>query len=279
MTDVSEPIPSTLTLASEVAVPRVALGTWPMNDAEVEAAVLQAVDIGYRHVDTAENYQNEIGVGRGVRGCGLDRSEIFVTTKFNKKWHGDPAAGLAGNLARLGLDYVDLLLIHWPNPAQDLYVTAWEGMIALREQGLVRAIGTSNFTPAHLTRLIEATSVAPEVNQIELHPYLDRADARAFHAAHGIATEAWSPLGRGNGLLEEALVTGLAEKYGRTPGQIVLRWDIQLGLLTAPKSADRRRQADNLDIFGFALTQQEMDEITALSRPDVIAVDADVVGH
>lgn len=271
----------TMTLPSGGAMPQVALGTWPMNDAETEQATLQAIELGYRHVDTAENYENEAGVGAAVRSCGLDRSELFVTTKFNRKWHADAAAGLGGNLDRLGLDYADLVLIHWPNPDQDLYVRAWEGLISLREQGLARAIGTSNFKAEHIDRLIAETGVTPEVNQIEMHPYYDRAAERAYHAAKGIITEAWSPLGRDSSLRNEELARRLSQKYGRTPGQIILRWGIEVGAATAPKSADRQRQLENLSIFDFALEPEEVEELSNLQAPAGFEpmMDSDSFGH
>lgn len=248
-------------------MPQVAMGTWPMNDAETEQASLQAIELGYRHFDTAENYENEAGVGAAVRKCGLDRSELFVTTKFNRKFHADPAAGVAGNLQRLGLDYADLILIHWPNPDQDLYVKAWEELLKIREQGLARAVGTSNFLPAHIDRLIAETGVTPEVNQLEMHPYYPRPAERAYQAEKGIVTEAWSPLGRDSSLRNEALVGQLAEKYSRTPGQIVLRWGIEVGAAVAPKSADRQRQLDNLMLFDFALDPSEVEALSALQPP------------
>ncbi|MGZ4617011.1 MAG: aldo/keto reductase, partial [Actinomycetes bacterium] len=172
-------------------MPRLGLGTWPMDDAQVESAVVAAVQRGYRLFDTAENYGNERGVGRGLRASGVPRTELFVTTKLNKRWHGvDLVAEAFGRSAdRLGLDYIDLLLIHWPNPGQDRYVQAWQGLVRLLEEGRVRAIGTSNFKPAHLARILAETGVAPDVNQIQLHPGLTREAARAYHADHGIVTE------------------------------------------------------------------------------------------
>lgn len=271
----------TLTLTSGGAMPQVALGTWPMVGEECERAVASALEVGYRHVDTAENYENEEPIGKALRGSGIPRQELFVTTKFNREWHGDTAGGLGDNLKRLGLDYVDLALIHWPNPDQDLYVRAWEGLIELQKQGLARAIGTSNFKPVHIDRLIAETGVVPEVNQLEMHPYYDRAPERAYHAEKGILTEAWSPLGRDNGLREEPLVLELAEKYAKSAGQIILRWHIELGVAAAPKSANPARQAENLAIFDFALTPEEVEQLSAL-QPGPRAepmLDSDVFGH
>ena len=224
-------------LPGGTTIPQIGLGTWPMDDVEVERAVRSAIDLGYRHVDTAENYQNERGVGKAVRECGLAREEIFVTTKFNKEWHGDARSGVTGNLERLGLDYADLVLIHWPNPDQDQYVAAWEGLLALREEGLARAVGVSNFTPPQLQRLLDATGVAPEINQIELHPYLARKAARAFHAEHGIVTSGWSPVGRGTDLLDNPVLARVAAAVGATPSQAALAWQLQRGYVVPPKSA------------------------------------------
>lgn len=270
----------TMTLRGGAEMPQIALGTWPMDDTEVEKAVLSALEIGYRHVDTAENYENETGVGRGVRSSGLPRDEVFVTTKFNRKWHSDPAAGLAQNLERLGLDHVDLLLIHWPNPDQDQYVGAWEKMLELREQGLTRAIGTSNFKPAHIDRLITATGYAPELNQIEMHPWFDRQAEREYHQRHQIVTEAWSPLGRGSGVINEKAVAEIAEAKQRTAGQVLLRWAVQLDAAAAPKSADPQRQKENLDVFDFFLDDAEMERLSALVPPPGTEMsDSDTFGH
>lgn len=269
----------TLSLLGGTSVPQVALGTWPMGDEEVERACLTAFEAGYRHVDTAENYENEVGVGRAVRASGLPREELFVTTKINRQWHGAPADGLAGNLRRLGLEHVDLLLLHWPNPAQDLYVRAWEGLVELRERGLARAVGVSNFKPAHLDRVIAATGVTPEVNQVELHPFLTRDAVRAYHAEHGIVTEGWSPLGRDNGLLDHPVVVATAAAHDVTPAQVLLRWQTQQGYVVAPKSADPRRQAQNLDVFGFDLSGDELEALHALDTGEAHAVDSDTFGH
>lgn len=272
----------TVRLCGGTEIPMVGLGTWPMDDAESRRVVADAIAAGYRHIDTAENYGNERGVGEGVRDSGIDRAEVWVTTKFNRAWHGVDLAAQAveRNLERLGLDYLDLVLIHWPNPEQDRYVEAWLGLIQLREQGIVRAIGTSNFKPAHIDRLIAETGVTPEVNQIELHPYFDRPETRAYHAAHGIVTEAWSPLGRDNGLREERLVAELAARYGVTPAQILLAWDVVQGIVTVPKSSDPVRLRRNLDVFGIALTGAEVSALSALTPPaGVEMMDSDVFGH
>lgn len=266
-------------LPGGTSIPQIGLGTWPMNDEETRAAVRTAIEAGYRHVDTAENYENERGVGQGVRDSGIAREEVFVTTKFNKKWHGDAAAGVQANLERLGMDYADLVLIHWPNPDQDLYVKAWETLIELREKGVAKAIGTSNFKPAHIQRLIDETGVTPETNQIECHPYYDRPAERAWHAEHGIVTTSWSPLGRDNGLRNEKTVTDLAERYGVTPGQIILAWHVRNGLVAVPKSGNAQRQAENLDVFDVPLTDDDMAALSALKADESKIMDSDRFGH
>jgi 2,5-diketo-D-gluconate reductase A len=268
-----------LPLRSGALIPQIGLGTWPMDDDEAASAVNTAVGLGYRHFDTAENYGNEKGVGEGLRRSGLDRSEAFITTKFNKEWHSFDGARQAveAALQRLGTDYVDLLLIHWPNPGLNRFVDAFRGMRAAQEDGLVRAIGVSNFKPAHLQQLADA-GLVPEVNQIQLDPYRPRRDVRESHARLDIVTEAWSPLGKGTDLLKDSRITALADKYGRTPAQIVLRWDVQSGLVTIPKSANPQRMAENLDVFGFELDAEEMAALDGMETDDRIS-DSDVFGH
>lgn len=253
-----------------------------MDDRQAERAVAAALETGYRLVDTAENYGNERGVGRGVKASGLPRSEVFLTTKFNKRWHGIDLVRQAfeRSAANLGVDYIDLLLIHWPNPGQDRYVEAWQGLAGLLEQGLVRAIGTSNFKPAHLERVISETGVVPDVNQIELNPYVARVQAREYHEKHGIVTESWSPIGGGsNAVLSHAAVTRIASRHGRTPAQVVLRWHVQLGLVAIPKSSHPERIRQNLQIFDFALSEEEMAEIGSLDEGEAAATDSDAYGH
>ncbi len=276
----SIPLSTTLTLANGVHMPQLGLGTWPMDDAEAARAVAGAIGIGYRLIDTAENYGNERGVGEGIRYSGVARGDLFVTTKFNRKWHSIDGARQAceASLQRLGLDYIDLLLIHWPNPDQDRYVEAFQGLVRLREQGLVRAIGTSNFKPAHLERLF-AVGLVPQVNQIQLDQYHLRNDLVAIHRAHGIVTETWSPIGRGGQMLQDPAITTIAARHGRTPGQVVLRWHVQHGFATAVKSSDPQRQAQNLDVFGFALSEEDMAVLDGLDRPDPEMLDADAFGH
>ena len=271
----------TVALANGVAMPALGLGTSPMNDAETEAAVAAAIDAGYRLVDTAENYGNERGVGRGMRASGIDRDEVFVTTKLNERWHGIEEAqqAFANSAERLGLDRIDLLLIHWPNPKRDRYVDAWRGLIKLLEDGNVRAIGVSNFKPAHLDRLLEETGVAPHVNQVQLDPRISRADERSYHAAHGIVTESWSPIGGGGDLLADATIGDVARAHGKTPAQVVLRWHVQLGLIPIPKTSKPERLAENIDVFDFELSPDEMDRLAMLDRHGAGAIDSDRFGH
>lgn len=268
-----------LPLPSGAQIPQIGLGTWPLDDGEAASAVETAIGLGYRHFDTAENYRNERGVGEGLRRSGLDRGEAFITTKFNKEWHSFDGVRRAADAAlqRLGTDYVDLLLIHWPNPGQNRYVEAFRGMRAVQDDGLVRAIGVSNFKPAHLQQLADA-GLVPEVNQVQLDPYHPRRDVREAHAGLGIVTEAWSPLGKGGELLNDPLITALAGKYGKTPAQIVLRWDLQSGIVTIPKSANPQRMAENLDIVAFTLEAEDMSSLDGLETGGPIS-DSDVFGH
>lgn len=262
-------------------MPRIGLGTSPMDDSITENIVTEALQVGYRAVDTAENYRNEAGVGRGIRASGVDREEVFVTSKFNAEWHGEDlvAKAAARSLELMQLDYLDLFLIHWPNPDQDRYVDAWRGLIRLREEGLVRAIGVSNFKVTHLQRLIDETGVTPDVNQIELNPYTQRPDQTAFGAEHGIAQTAWSPLGRQSDLLTERAITQVAGEVGRSPAQVVLRWHLQKNHLAIPKTSNPLRLAENLDVFGFTLTAEQMAHVDSLDNGGEGAADSDAFGH
>lgn len=271
----------TITLANGVQMPAIGLGTSPMNDDETEKAVIAAIATGYRLIDTAENYRNEVGVGRGIRASGIDRSELFVTTKFNKEWHSIDGARQAfdASARRLGLDYIDLLLIHWPNPALGQYVEAWKGMIKLLEDGKVRAIGLSNFKPAHIDRIIAETGVVPHVDQVQYNPYVVRETDRAYHASKGIVTETWSPIGRGSALLGEPVLAEIASRHGKTPAQVILRWHVQQGMVPIPKSGNPERLAQNIDVFDFTLSDAEMASISGLDKGGAGAADSDVTGH
>jgi 2,5-diketo-D-gluconate reductase A len=263
-------------------IPQLGLGTWPLDDEQVAAAVVQAVEAGYRHIDTAVKYGNERGVGNGIRASGVDRSELFITTKLDGEFQGHDraVAGLEGSLKRLGLDYVDLLLIHWPLPGRDQYISTWQTFERLQSEGKVRSIGVSNFKPAHLERLMAETDVVPAVNQIQLSPAITRTAEREFHARHGIVTESYSPLGgSGAGLLGAPVLSQLAEKHGKTPGQLVLRWHIQNGLVTIPKTASPERMAENLDVFDFALDPQDLAEMSVLDEGPGAGNDSDRTGH
>ena len=268
-------------LANGVAMPALGLGTSPMGGDETEVTVAAAIGVGYRLIDTAENYGNERGVGRGIRASGIGRDEVFVTTKFNERWHGVEEAqqAFANSAERLGLDRIDLLLIHWPNPKKDRYVDAWRGLVQLLEDRKVRAIGVSNFKPVHIERLLEETGVAPHVNQVQLDPRIPRADQRSYHAAHGIVTESWSPIGAGGDLLADATIGDVARAHGKTPAQVALRWHVQLGLVPIPKTSKPERLAENIDVFDFELSPDEMDRIAALDRHGAGAVDSDRFGH
>ena len=249
-------------------LPAIGFGTYPLRgDAGIEA-VRSALELGYRLIDTAVNYENEVEVGEALRRSGLPRDQVQITSKLPGRDHGydDAVASVRGSLQRLGLDYLDLHLIHWPNPSVDKYVQAWQALVDLREQGLVRSIGVSNFTQAHLERIIEATGVTPAVNQIEMHPRFPQAHMRAVHERLGIVTQAWSPMGKARAPLTEPVVVGAAERLGVTAGQVILRWHIQLGSLPVPKSATPSRQRENLDVFGFELLDDEVEAISGLAE-------------
>jgi 2,5-diketo-D-gluconate reductase A len=269
-----------VTLSNGVAIPIIGYGTWPIPDREAEDMVAAALDVGYRLIDTAEMYRNEEGVGRGIRASGIDRDEAFVTTKLSQRWHGYEEAkqAFANCSKRLGLDYIDLFLIHWPNPRLGKYVEAWRGMIELLEQGDVRAIGVSNFKPSHLQRLVDETGIVPHVNQIQLNPWVSRAAERDYHKSHGIVTESWAPIGKGGGLLGDPVIDDMARARSRTPAQVVLRWHLQLGLIPIPKTARRERLAPNLDVFDFSLSDEEMVVISELDNGERGAVDSDTTG-
>jgi 2,5-diketo-D-gluconate reductase A len=279
---VTTPLAPTVPLPNGAVMPRLGLGTWPLDDAEAEQAVAGAIRRGYRLIDTAFNYGNEIGVGRGLQSGGVGREELFVTTKLNKEDHGvdEVQRAFERSATKLDVDYIDLLLIHWPNPAQDRYVDAYKGLVRLLEDGRVSAIGLSNFKPAHIDRLLEATGVTPDVDQIELDPTKPRADVRAYLREKGIVCESWSPLGgSGTDLRHDPVIARIAEARGRTPAQIVLRWHLELGLVTIPKSADPGRQAENLALFDFHLSPDELAAIATLDRGDEGVTDSDAFGH
>ena len=266
------PTISTVTLNDGTAFPEVGLGTYKLRDQEGIDAMVAAISSGYRLLDSAVNYENESEVGAAVRRAGdelgIGRDELIVTTKIPGRDHGYDSAMASAerSLATLGLDRIDLYLIHWPNPSVGKYLQTWQAMIALREGGLVRSIGVSNFTEAMLTRLIDETGVTPAVNQVELHPYYTQDKLREFHREHGIRTESWSPLARRSELLSERVIGDIAAQLGVSPTQVVVRWHVQLGSTPIPKSADPQRQIENADVFGFTLTDEQMAAISGLER-------------
>jgi 2,5-diketo-D-gluconate reductase A len=266
------PTISTVTLNDGTVFPEVGLGTYKLRDEEGIDAIVAAISSGYRLLDSAVNYENESEVGAAVRRAGdqlgVGRDELIVTTKIPGRDHGYDSAMASAerSLATLGLDRIDLYLIHWPNPSVGKYLQTWQAMIALREGGLVRSIGVSNFTEAMLTRLIDETGVTPAVNQVELHPYFTQRTLREFHREHGIRTESWSPLARRSELLSEQVIGDIAAELGVSPTQVVVRWHVQLGSTPIPKSADPQRQVENADVFGFTLTDEQMAAISNLER-------------
>lgn len=257
-----------VTLNDGVEIPQLGFGVYKVAPAEAEAVVATALEVGYRHIDTAKLYDNEEGVGRAVRASGIPRDELFVTTKIWNDDHGYDEALTAfdASMGRLGLDVLDLLLIHWPCPAQDRYVDTWRALERLREEGRVRSIGVSNFHIHHLHRLMAETDVVPSINQIELHPRLPQDELRMFDAAHGIATESWSPLARG-ALLDDPTVGAIATRLAVTPTQVVIAWHLALGLVVIPKSVTPSRIAENFDVFAIELTADDVAAITALGTP------------
>ncbi|QEO13951.1 aldo/keto reductase [Agromyces intestinalis] len=249
-------------------IPALGLGTYGLNDEAGVDAVLAAIDDGYRLLDTAYNYGNEQVIGDAVARTDVDRSDLIITTKLPGRHHGydETLQSFEESRRRLGVEWIDLYLIHWPNPSVDKYVESWRAMISLREKGLARSIGVSNFTEQMLTRLGDETGLLPVVNQVELHPYFPQGELRAFHDEHGIRTESWSPLGKRSALLEEPVITELAARHGVTPAQLVLRWHVELETIPIPKSADAVRRRSNLDVFGFELAPEEVEAISALER-------------
>lgn len=249
-------------------LPQLGLGTYGLNDDEGTAQVVQAISSGYRLLDTALNYGNEAAVGAAIRQSDVPRDDLVVTTKLPGRHHGydETLASFDESRANLGLDFVDLYLIHWPLPRIDKFVDTFKAFVRLQEDGLVGSVGVSNFTAEHLQRVADETGVVPAVNQVELHPYFPQAELRAVHESMGIVTESWSPLAKQSELLQEARVTEIARAHGKTPTQVVLRWHVQLGAVPVPKSADPGRQRENLDVFDFELTPDEVESLSGLER-------------
>jgi 2,5-diketo-D-gluconate reductase A len=261
------PIP-TLTLNDGRSIPQIGYGCWQIPEDQAPALVGQAIKAGYRLIDTAAAYGNEAGVGRGIKESGVPRDQIFLTTKiWNDRQGPDAAKAFEESIDKLGLDYVDLYLIHWPCPQRRLFVETWKAMIRLRDEGRIRSLGVSNFTEEHLAVLVGETGVTPSVNQIELHPYFQRRDARQADEARGIVTESWSPLGRGQELKDPA-IAAIAKAHGKTPAQVILRWHTQLGCVAIPKSTNPQRIVENISLFDFELSKEEMATMATLDKPD-----------
>lgn len=269
------------TLNDGTSIPAIGFGTYPLRGQAGTDAILSALDVGYRLIDSAVNYGNEDAVGRAVARTDVPRDQIVVTTKIPGRDHGfdETLASFDRSAAALGLDTIDLYLIHWPNPSVDRFVDTFRAMVRLKEDGRVRSVGVSNFTPEFLTRVADATGVMPAVNQVELHPFFPQVELRAFHAEHGVVTESWSPLGKGAPVKEAAPIVAASAAHGATAAQVILRWHQQIGSVPIPKSGDPDRQRQNLDIEGFTLTDDEVAAITGLGRPDGRLFGADPNTH
>jgi 2,5-diketo-D-gluconate reductase A len=261
------------------SIPQLGLGVYKVDDAKAESLVAGAIELGYRHIDTAALYENERGVGEGMRASGLAREDLFVTTKVWNDRHGydETQRAFDESIDKLGLDYVDLYLIHWPAPRQDKYVEAWRALVKLQEEGRVRSIGVSNFKPHHIKRLADASDALPVINQVELHPWLPQSEVREFDASLDILTEAWSPLARGR-VLDNEILDGIADKHGKTPAQVVLRWHIQLGVVVIPKSNSLSRVEENSQVFDFELDILDLAAIASLETGERTGMDPDLHG-
>ena len=257
-------------LSDGFKIPKIGLGTYTMKGADGVRRIEMALNNGYRLIDSAFNYENEGTVGRAVRNSGIPRDQITVASKLPGRHHEYQAAlqTIEESVLRTGLDYIDLYLIHWPNPKQEKFVEAWQALIDAQKTGLVRSIGVSNFLPEHIDRLEKETGVLPVINQIEMHPYFNQTEQRLYDASKDIVTQSWSPLGRNNASTKEDIILEIADKYGKTPAQVILRWNIEQNVLPIPKSTHVGRQAENLAIFDFSLTTDEIEEINSISRPD-----------
>jgi 2,5-diketo-D-gluconate reductase A len=266
----------TVTLNNGVEIPQLGFGVFQIEPAETKEATLAALEVGYRHIDTAEMYGNEKEVGEAVRASGLDRSEVFVTSKLNNGYHDpdDARTAFDRTLEALGFEQLDLFLIHWPLPKVGDFVATWAALEEMYASGRVRAIGVSNFQPHHLRRLFDEREVVPVVNQIEVHPYLTQDEVRSFGVDHGVATEAWSPIGQGK-VLDDRVIVRVAEAHGRTPAQVTLRWHLQRGDIVFPKSVNHSRMEENFAIFDFELSEDEMAAISGLNRDERIGPDPD----
>jgi 2,5-diketo-D-gluconate reductase A len=275
MSSTTDQVPR-ISLRPDVEIPQLGFGVFQVPPKETEEVVARALQAGYRHLDTAAAYRNEGAVGQAIHASGIPREEIFVTTKCFNDDHGKDKAKRAfkASLERLELEHIDLYLIHWPVPSHDLYVETWQAFIELQAEGLVRAIGVSNFQPAHLERIVEETGVTPAINQVELHPYFQQTGLRHEHDELGIVTEAWSPLGQGLELEDQAIVE-IAQAHGKTSAQAIIRWHLQLGNVVIPKSVTPERIEENFDVFDFELSADEMERIRELDEGRRIGPDPD----
>lgn len=257
-------------LSDGFKIPKIGFGTVRFKGNDGARRIEMALNNGFRLLDSAYNYENEGTVGKAIRNSSVPRDQITVTSKLPGRYHEYDAAmeTIEESVLRTGLDYIDLYLIHWPNPKEDKYVEAWRALIDAQKAGLIRSIGVSNFLPEHIERLEEETGILPVINQVELHPYFNQEKQRAFDTSKGIITEAWGPVGQKNEALSEKAIIDIAENYGKTAAQVILRWEIQLGILPIPKSSHAGRQAENIDIFDFELSDDEMKTISALTRKD-----------
>ena len=264
-------------LNSGATIPQLGFGVFQIDPEDTAATVQTALEIGYRHIDTAQMYGNEAEVGEAIANSGIPRDELFVTTKCNNSNHGydDAQRALDESLSKLRTDHVDLYLIHWPLPGKDLYVETWKGFEQAAKDGKARSIGVSNFQSHHLDRLAQESDTVPAVNQIELHPHLQQPEMREYDRSHGIATEAWSPIGQGKGVIDEDRIVAVAKGHDKTPAQVTLRWHIQLGNIIFPKSVTDYRIRENFDIFDFELTDEEMSAIGALDKGQRLGPDPD----
>ncbi|ONI75296.1 oxidoreductase [Actinosynnema sp. ALI-1.44] len=258
-------------------MPQLGFGVWQVPDGDATSVVTKALETGYRSIDTAAGYENEEGVGKAV--AGFPREQLFITTKLGNSDHGydETLRAFDASMTRLGLDYLDLYLIHWPQPTRNLYVETWKALIRLADEGRVTAIGVSNFQPDHLERIINETGRVPAVNQIELHPFLQQKELREMHAKLGVATEAWSPLTSGD-LLDHPTIVAVAKRIGRTPAQVVLRWHLQLGNVAIPKSVTPHRIVENFDVFDFELAETDVAELSSLDKGHRTGPHPDQVG-
>jgi len=266
----------TITLNDGTTIPQLGFGVFKVEPEDTERVVSDALEVGYRHIDTAKAYNNEAGVGRAIAASGIPRNELYVTTKLWNSDHGSEKAlaAIDRSLGELGLDRVDLYLIHWPSPQRGLYVESWVALEAIQAAGKATSIGVSNFKPHHLQDVLDVATVVPAVNQIEFHPYFQQRDVAEFNAQHGVVTESWSPLGQGQ-LVDEPVVTAIAEEHGKSLAQVILRWHVQLGHVVIPKSNHKARMAENLDIFDFELNDGELATITMLDRGGRLGSDPD----